>query len=453
METVLILELIAAAVVFVALATLLGYLGQKWIGVFVLGVSALVASTVSLGFTLAGFTLRGDTGAWFGLLAGIVLAWPLVAVALKLIDLIIGIEIKKSARRFMIWQWFGFCGLALFGHLAGGWIGLLTLTIPAIAFFWIGLYRTSAYILPLRHPSQRGQAFRSLVTFILGTNYPYYFVDKNGQLDKRVEGNPFLQFFAGPGIVYTDCSHGAYVSDSLSNNRVFEPGLNFTGAFDQPPRLIDLRPQLRTFTVEALTKDDITIKVEIFLHFKIETGHQAAKLGYPFPISKAVCLAVTSDLIERMGKPDKDKKHSWDDRLVCLIATPIVQDIISGYTVAELCGSANPRVKIAEETVEKMTNALKPLGLKVISGGIDNLIPQDKIAVEERLDNWRAEWERRNIQKQIGPDKHTYLLELERAKTEAELIKRLAKVARESSKSGSSLLLHLIDSLGEIMEP
>jgi regulator of protease activity HflC (stomatin/prohibitin superfamily) len=292
------------------------------------------------------------------------------------------------------------------------------------------------------------------VTFILGTNYPYYFVDKNGQLEKRVDGNPFLQFFAGPGIVYTDCSHGAYVSDSLSNNRVFEPGLNFSGTFDQPPRLIDLRPQLRTFTVEALTKDDITIRVDLFVHFKIDTGHQVAKLGHPFPISqKAVYLAVTSDLIERMGKQDKDKKHTWDDRLVCLIATPIVQDIISGYTVAELCGSADPRVKIAEAMVEKVTNALQPLGLKVISGGIDNLVPQDKLAVEERLDNWRAEWERRNIPKQIGPDKHTYLLELERAKTEAELIKRLAKVARESGKSGNSLLLRLIDSLGEIMGP
>ena len=99
-----------------------------------------------------------------------------------------------------------------------------------------------------------------------------------------------------------------------------------------------------------------------------------------------------------------------------------------------------------------MANALQPLGLKVISGGIGNLIPKDKIAVEERLDNWRTEWEH-NILKQIGSDKHEYLLELERAKTEADLIKRLAKVARESSKSDNSLLLRLIDSMGEIMGP
>lgn len=443
-EPVLMIELIVTAAVVIGLAMFLGYLGQKWMGVLILGISALFATTLCLVGTIMGYNLQDEQGAWLGLLAGIVLAVPVITLTL-------GMFVEKRARRFAIRLWLGFCGLAIFGHLAGGWIGLLTITLPAIALFWIGLYRISAYILPLRNKSQRGQVFRSLLTFSMDTNYPYYFVDANGQLDKRVEGNAVLQFFAGPGIVYTDCDHATYVSNGIFNNRVFEPGLNFSDRFDQPPQIVDLRPQLRIFSVEALTKDGISVNVLTFIPFKIDSGGQA-QLGQSFPIRhKAIHAAITSGLTERTDDNHSVPKHEWDGQLVPLTATPIVQDVISEYNIDELCVPGN-RTKITDEVVNRLTEALQPVGLKVIGGGIGNLVPKDEIVIEKRLDNWRTEWERK-ILEQLGPDKHEYLMELDWAKTEADIIKRLAEVAEKSEEGGNPLLLHLIDSLGEFIGP
>ena len=46
-------------------------------------------------------------------------------------------------------------------------MGLLAITLPSLAFFWYGLYRTSRYILPLRNKDQHGKAFRSMLTFTI----------------------------------------------------------------------------------------------------------------------------------------------------------------------------------------------------------------------------------------------------------------------------------------------
>ncbi|MCP4628820.1 MAG: hypothetical protein GY850_35730, partial [bacterium] len=172
-----------------------------------------------------------------------------------------------------------------------------------------------------------------------------------------------------------DCDHAAYVSDSVSNNRVFKPGLNFTSKFDLPPQIIDLRPQLRAFPVKALTKDGIPLQVVTFIPFKFNTGRQV-ELGKSFPIRpRAICTAVAGGLVERKeDKKESGKKYKWDGQLVPLIATPIMQDIISRYKVDELCGP-DSRADIADEIVEKVREAMRPWCIEVIGGGISNMVP------------------------------------------------------------------------------
>ncbi len=457
MEFPITIELVtelATAIAFVGMATLLGYLGAKWMGAIMLGGAAALASILCIAGTFLGYQLRGNPGAWIGLLAGIVLAGILLAR-------ILGNIIRGRSGRFVAGLWFGFCALCIFGYLAGGWVGLLTITLPSVAIFWVGLFRISAYILPLRDRSQQREAFRSLLTFTLGTNYPYYFA-KDGKPDKRVDGNPYLQFFAGPGIVYTDCDHAAYVTDGVNVKGVFEPGLTFTHLFDLPPKVVDLRPQLRAFPVEALTKDGIPIKVVIFIPFRIDSGGQLVELGRPFPFRKrAVYLAVAGELIER--KPNKEesgKRHEWDGQLVPVIATRIVQDIISRYTVDELCApldpERDPRVEIATELRKRVKEALLPLGIEAIGGGISNLIPQDSAVMQRRLDSWRTEWQRRILRLMSeGEAERKRQIELARAEAETEIVVRLGRIVEESMRTGgvsqAALALRFVDCLGEIV--
>lgn len=440
-----------AAFILLGMAMLLGYSGNKVIGAVLLSFGAILVSALCIAGVLAGYTVGENSGAWLGLLAGILLAGIVMARFL-------GGVIRGRSGRFLTGTWFGYCALCVSGYLAGGWMGFLTITLPAIVLFWVGLLRISAYILPLRDKrdrSQRRKAFRSLITSSMGTNYPYHFVDENGRLDERVKGNPFLRFFAGPGVVHTGPDQAAYVTDGVFRNRVFEPGLSFTGLFDLPPRIIDLRPQLRAFDVEALTKDGIPIKVLTFIPFQIESGSQAVQLGHSFPFRpRAIYEVVARELVEKGGV-----KHEWDGQLVPAIATRVIQDIIGRYNVDELCASLDPdrdpRDEIVREMTRRVQDALRPYGIRLLGVGISNLDPQDSEVIERRLDSWRTKWMRQILLLMgEGEAERVRQMELAQAEAEVEIVLRLSRIVEESMRSGDvsqALALRFIDSLGEIV--
>jgi regulator of protease activity HflC (stomatin/prohibitin superfamily) len=355
--------------------------------------------------------------------------------------------------------------LSVLGYLAAGsWIGLLTITLPAYLLFWWGLYFVAHRILPLRDSKDRAErrkAFRTLITFSMGTNYPYYFVDEFSQPEKRGEGNSFLTFFAGPGFICTNCDHIAYVSKGIAVSGVCEPGLTFTGTYDLEPRILDLRPQLRAFPVEALTKDGIPIKVVTFVPSRIDPGNETPQLGESFPFrKKAVYSLLNHELVERkQDKKQSGKKHEWvggpTDGLIPLIARPIVQDIISRYTIDDLCAAQDPdkdpRVEIAAEMRDRVREALKPLGLYLLGGGISNLEPQNENIKERRLANWRTRWEGEILdQMSEAQASRMYLTERARAEVESEIVELFRRVTRGTQKLDLALALRFIDTLGDI---
>ncbi len=424
---------LTTASMFVGLAVLLGYLGQRALGAFLLGFFAVIASILCLGGAALGYTLGGRAGAWTGLVLGMIFAGIFIPG-------ILGKVIKGNGKKFIRVLWFGFCALSIYGYLAAGWIGLLTITLPVVVIFWGGIYLLSAFILPLRDPSQRGLAYRSLVTFTMGTNYPYYFVNKYSKPDKRVDGNPFLQFFAGPGFAFTPPDHAAYITNGVSNNRVFEPGLTFTDKFDLEPEIIDLRTQLRAFDVEARTKDGILIKVLVFVPFRIDTGNQQAELGEAFPFrSAAVFKALAHELTERKAtKEDQGERNKWDGKLVQVITTPIVQDIISHYTVDELCEPNNPardpRVEIVNEMRRRVQEALRPRGLEVVGGGISNLLPQEDNVMQRRFENWKTRWQGQILSRVMkGQANRDLVLEGAKAEVEQKNAEYLTKVTKDNA--------------------
>jgi regulator of protease activity HflC (stomatin/prohibitin superfamily) len=457
MESAIVLAL--AAIIYVGLAAVFGYWGQKGLGVITLVFLASVAILLSGGSAWLGYTLGSITGAWIGLIVGILLAGLVWLVGLRPLT-----RAKKSGR-FAANAWYSFAALSILGYLlAGSWIGLLTITLPVYLLFWGGLYFVAHQILPLRNPhdkSERRKAFRALITFSMGTNYPYYFVDEFSQPEKRGNGNSFLTFFAGPGFVYTPCDHVAYVSKGIAVSGVFEPGLTFTGPYDLEPRILDLRPQLRAFPVEALTKDGIPIKVTTFVPSRIDPGSETPQLGESFPFrKKAVYSLLNHELVERtQDKKQSGKKHEWvggpADGLIPLIARPIVQDIVSRYTIDDLCAAhdpiKDPRVEIATEMRDRVREALKPLGLYLLGGGISNLEPQNENIKERRLANWRTRWEGEILDQMSGAQAdRMYRTERARAEVESEIVKLFRNVNRGTQKLDLALALRFIDTLGDI---
>lgn len=447
-----------AAIMGLTFAAILGYWGQKWLGLIALVVLAGIALGLSAATAALGYLWFEISGAWTGLVAGILLAgiiWQLGFGKLTR---------TKRAGRFAASGWYSFSALAIFGFLAGGWIGLQTITLPAYLLFWWGLYYVAGFILPLRNPkdkAERRQAFRALITFNMGTNYPYYFVDEDSLPEKRADGNSFLTMFAGPGLVYTPCDHLAYVSSGVFVRGVLEPGLSFTGVYDLEPRIVDLRPQIRAFPVQALTKDGIPIEVVTFVPSRVDPGKETPQLGGSFPFrQKAVYSLLNHELVERtQDKKRSGQKHEWAggpvDGLIPLIGRPIVQDIISRYTIDELCAPHNPecdpRVDIAAEMRDRMREILEPLGLYLIGGGISNLNPKNEGIIERRLANWRTRWEGEILdQMSEAQASRMYLTERARAEVESEIVELFRRVTRGTHKLDLALALRFIDTLGDI---
>jgi regulator of protease activity HflC (stomatin/prohibitin superfamily) len=442
--------LLGVALVTAVLAALLGNYLDGWTGGVVLAVLSFLAWVICI----AGNRLLD----WPGLLLGALLVGGLAALLGR----------RYFQRRGMLVVpslWLGFFLACAVGYLVGGRLGLLTITLSAVLAFWVGLFRLSRYILPLRDDSQRGQAFRSLLTFTLGSNYPYYVVEERETHIKKahemVEGNQFRTFFAGPGFVLTSCDHSAVVSDGITSPGASAPGLNFTGLYQSLDQLIDLRPQLRAFYVEALTKDGMPIKVLTFIPFKVDDVGDQPELGDSFPFDReAAFRAVYGQPLEHKREQKEDpvekklqtieelERIDWD-YLVPAIGTRVLQDIISRYTVDELCAAddpdRDPRAEIKKKLREKMEQEMEPWGIKVLGGGISNLVPQDEDVKKRRVENWQTEWKRKIMLAEIrGEARRERFLGQARVKAKADTLRIIAEGYARAVDAGDRNLSNMM---------
>jgi regulator of protease activity HflC (stomatin/prohibitin superfamily) len=399
-ELPIVVGIIGAATILAA--ALLGYLSER---------SALGASMLAGFAAVAGglCTLATVLSGWVGLLVAILLVTLLAYQRGKKMG-------KERGAGFAVGLWLGYCGSCAFGYWAAGWLGLLTITLPAWLTFWGALFGISRCLLPLKDSSQWTKAFRSLVTFSLGTNYPYHVLEER-ELAERVAGNPFSMFFAGPGIVLTGPAHAPVIWTGLQFKRVGEPGLNFTERFEAVYQTVDLRTQLRAFPVEAITKDGIRVRILSFFPFRLHAKGQEPRLGTSFPLDEeSIFRAVREQPVE------EGQKLSWDD-LVSITATRILRKIISEYRFDELCEpfdpTKDPRLEIRAKLVDEVRAKVQPHGIEIIGGGIGNILPSEPSLVEQRVNAWRAEWERK-ISVIIGEAQANAIWEIERAHVEAQ---------------------------------
>jgi hypothetical protein len=420
-------------------AAVLGYVSER----SALGVVFLAVFTaIACGTCIAGFAL----GEWIGLGIAVVLvvfpAWRIGS----------GLGHERGAALVPA-LWLGYCGSCAVGYWAAGWLGLLTITLPGWIVFWGGMYAVSRHLLPLEGKKQWSKAFRSLFTFSLGTNYPYH-VQEDGELVQRISGNPYGRLFAGPGIVLTDAAHAPIVWDGLKFRRIAEPGLTLTERLETIHQVVDLRPQLRTFQIEALTKDGIRVRVQTFLSFKLQSRDQEPRIGSSFPLDRpSIYKAVWTQPVEH------GQRRLWDE-MVPIAATRIMRRIIAGYDFDELCAlhdpRQDPRVEINERLAREVREDVQKYGIEVIGSRIGDLLPADLNIINDRIMSWRAQWERK-IMEVLGQGRANALLQTERAhaRAQAEMIDAIGGIIEQPDAVDPSVVtdmaaLRFIEALEEM---
>lgn len=371
--TYLILEI---AVWTTALASALGYFFDKSMGASILAFAFTFVALICLLVNGVPFYLYGDVNAIWGLIAGVLVVgtagvWMLSSAILR-----------GKGVAFLTLLWFIFVLTCWLGYQVAGRAGLLLITLPAQFILWGLLYYFSILSLPIqdhakiptlynllpfgdkveppvwralfasKENDQRFLALRSALTLSMGTNYPFYVIDDwktRETMDRdipepRVPGNPYNQFFAGPGIILTNCERLAVISDGLKF-KVCPPGLSFTQKFEQLYADVDLRPQLRTTIVNAESKDGIGVNILTFVPSRVWANGRQPMLGSPYPYDEEAVIKAVYDHAVMDHKFERDpenllvteeiKRRPWAE-LVLTMGPPILKDVVANYTCNEL---------------------------------------------------------------------------------------------------------------------
>jgi regulator of protease activity HflC (stomatin/prohibitin superfamily) len=415
----------AVAIIAIATTVLAGLLGLLFDRKPLSALMLVGLTAVASGLCYAGTRYRDETG----------LAIAILAVAF----LAFFVARNYGGSRGSIFVpalWLGYCASCAIGYYAAGLRGLLMITLPSLIVFWGAMYLISGCLMPLRDRKQRGNAFRALITYSLGTNYPFHVMGER-ELEERVEASPFSMFFAGPGIVLTGVSHAPVVWTGLEFRKVedpkvtfADPGLTFTGRFEAVYQTVDLRPQLSSFLIEAVAKDGIRVRVATYVTFKLFAGKEQPALGTSFPLDKkAVYKAVWAQPVER------GERRSWDE-VVPIAATRLMRRMIARFRFDELGEpldpSKDPRAEIQKGFLKQLRREVRDDGIDVLDCWIGNLQPVDGQVTEERIKAWRAEWQRK-IMDIEGKAQANAIAEVERAhaRAQAEMISAIGNIVKQ----------------------
>jgi hypothetical protein len=371
--TYLILEI---AVWTTALTSTLGYFFDKGMGAGILAFGFTFAATVCLlANGMPPFFYDNPNTTW-GLLIGVAL------VGTGGIWMFSSMFLRGKGVAFFILLWFVFVLTCWLGYEAAGRAGLLLITLPAQFILWGVLYYFAVLSLPIEDHAKiptlynllpfgdpveppvwrtlfpsgdkdpRVRTLRSVLTLAMGTNYPFYVIEDwktRATMDKdipdpQVPGNPYNQFFAGPGIILTNCERLAVTTDGMKF-RTCPPGLSFTEKFEQLYTDVDLRPQLRATTVNAETKDGINVKIYTFIPNRVWADGRKPMLGGAYPYDEEAVIKAVYDhaVMERKFERDPEnqlvteevKRRPWPE-LVLTMGPPILKDVVAHYTCNEL---------------------------------------------------------------------------------------------------------------------
>ena len=349
--------------------------------------------------------------------------------------------------------WLLWCLALIWGM--GEWrvgIELFVSMAVTLSLFMVGLRAASGSLLPLPGRDHWGKALGFLQDWTLGFNFPgYVVVDEiyeEDRVEERVPGNRFRQFGEAPGfIIVEDCHYAVAVSSNTKFKGVKGPGVIFTGYADQVMQTVDLRPQLRAFPVEAVTKDGIQIKTVVFAPCKIDSRGRPFRLDAHLPYSPAAGFkAIRAQEMRHEGPgqtPDSKKRYRWEE-MSRLIATRILQDIISQHRFDDLYGPYQakgdpPRKGVAQELVRRLRDELGEMGIELVGGGISDLQPASPEVYEKRAENWKEGWEHRiALQKTESQAEFVEMVERVRLEAQAELILDMGR-RLEASLAGTEL--------------
>jgi hypothetical protein len=176
--------------------------------------------------------------------------------------------------------------IVFIGLLTGRWAGIIFISTPLLATYYIALYNMANVILPASNPEdhkEKRKRFNILASYTWGTQSPLIVTDDNAWKvpEIRIPGDftwdfsdfpmPIIENLKWkPGLIWMRSHQVASITSGIKFKRVDGPGVVYTGVMERPEQIFDLRLQLRTNEIDVVSKDGISFIVRVFTGFRLD---------------------------------------------------------------------------------------------------------------------------------------------------------------------------------------
>jgi regulator of protease activity HflC (stomatin/prohibitin superfamily) len=246
-----------------------------------------------------------------------------------------------------------------------------------------------------------------------------------GGMVDEAEGN-ILTRMGGPGslVIYSDSA--VLLQRAGRFTRVEQTGFAPLRDFETVYQVVDLRPRRWVYPVTALSREGIPITCQADISYQIDNEGVPSTEQVPFPVSERRAFrAATCSWIREADLPPEDRVMDWSKRIIISETEGNLRTILARYPLDQLIGLADPsstnhREVIRQELEQMLKGAAPKLAGRILGVELGNIEVQDEI-IQQRIDIWRAEWERWAIEREaVGKAKQAELLE--DAKTRAQVM-------------------------------
>ncbi len=356
--------------------------------------------------------------------------------------------------------------LIILGWRLGGLTGFILISLPILIFYYYLSFHLAMVVVPVSDPDNLQEWWKRFLVFVRyqwGLQYPHWIVtDTFGQnIETRIPGDQFGSF--APGLVLARSHQVVGLTTGMTFSRVPDPGNVFTGRYESPLAVVDLRTQLRLAWIETISSDGIPFRALVFTAFRVDKEkwdrdlyhnlvrqnpllENAQKLdftkgSYSFSRARVRALFGTTGVSTHVHEHEEARVAKWDERALYQIQKT-AREVLSQRRLDELWQpmedreGANAMDEIAAKIKESCSGELRQRGImlhatriinlefpetevhrqggdEIVGNAETNLIQgkfQEDQIEQKQIYAWSADWQREATQTRADGKAHADLL-------------------------------------------
>ncbi len=269
---------------------------------------------------------------------------------------------------------------------------------------------------------------------------------KEGHVDP--DGPEVMRKIGGPGYLSVSFENAAITTRAGRLERILGPGFHALKPFEQVWDVIDLRPQRRTVTASALTKDGIPVSCQADIRFRIDSGENEPTEDAPYPFSEdAVLIAAVKQRVRlRSGR---DRVIPWTNRIAGGVLEGALKDRLEKFRLDDLLSIQDrneaPWAALEAELEAEVKKSALELGVKVERVHVGSVLPAEEEISQQWLETWQAEWHQQSAAYLLaGEISQADALEKAQLNSQIEMLSLLQQTMQNLSRSGEEIQPELI---------